>query len=271
MARRKGIDIWALALGIGLLLYPLWTFERARLLHWIVVIGIAAGVLVIVAIVRLSMRSPRSLPSPKPASTKTRSTHYFDGGVQKRPEAWSLGLLHQIEWRRFEELCAGYWRAKDWRAVTTGLGADGGVDIFLYRQGQYSDKALGVIQCKAWSRHLVGVGPVRELYGVKAAEDAPLAVFMTSGDYTEEAKAFAAGKHLGLITGEKLVQLLKQLPEPAGSRLLRNITAGDYTTPSCPHCGIKMARRRSYRRNQEFWGCRNYPRCKQTLHIAGQR
>jgi len=38
------------------------------------------------------------------------------------------------------------------------------------------------------------------------------------------------------------------------------------TALSCPNCSLKMISRRSTHEGRKFWGCPNYPRCKQTLH-----
>jgi restriction system protein len=71
------------------------------------------------------------------------------------------------------------------------------------------------------------------------AEQAPLGVFMTSGTLTQEAELFAQGKPLKLLTGKSLLELLKSLSEDSQQSLLSEISAGDYTTPSCPSCGTK--------------------------------
>lgn len=189
------------------------------------------------------------------------------------PDEWSLDLIKTLEWKRFEMLCAGYFEAKGYHPETTRIGADGGIDIILHRKSDPAGKIFGVVQCKAWGRVPVGIKPVRELFGVKAAEDAPLAVFITTSDYTKDAKAFAEGKHLQLITGTKLVELLRELPEPTSSELLHMVTMGDYKTPTCSHCDIKMVLQTSKKGNNpghQFWGCRNFPRCRQTLNMPSK-
>ncbi|MDP5239652.1 topoisomerase DNA-binding C4 zinc finger domain-containing protein [Uliginosibacterium sp. 31-16] len=40
-------------------------------------------------------------------------------------------------------------------------------------------------------------------------------------------------------------------------------TEGDWTTPTCGHCGIKMVAREG--KSGSFWGCRNFPRCRQRI------
>lgn len=66
-----------------------------------------------------------------------------------------------MEWRRFEELVAEYFRQRGDVAILNEFGADGGIDV------QVRVKATGgliAFQCKSW-RNLVRVKVVRELFG----------------------------------------------------------------------------------------------------------
>jgi len=183
---------------------------------------------------------------------------------------WSRELISSLEWKQFEVLCAEYFKEKGYITEVTKQGADGGIDVLLFKESYSTTKPFGIVQCKAWNSYRVGVKPVRELYGVMAAEKAPLAIFMTSGSYTKEAVEFSAGKHLKLLSGHSLLQLIQALPEDNQNTLLRKITAGDYTTPSCPSCGVKMTKRTSKKGKNignNFWGCINYPKCRNTLRF----
>jgi len=186
----------------------------------------------------------------------------------KEDPFWSLELINKLEWKRFEELCANYFSAKGYRAEVSRQGADGGIDIFLYKDSYSETAVFGIVQCKAWNTYKVGVKPVRELFGVMAAEKAPLGVFITSGVYTQEALNFSEDKPLKLLTGKSVLKLIESLPEDEQKSLLKHITSGDYTTPSCPSCGTKMIQRKTSKGKNignTFWGCANYPRCRNTL------
>ena len=187
-----------------------------------------------------------------------------------KPEEWSKELINALEWKRFEELCSEYFNAKGYKAKVTRQGADGGIDIHLFKESYSLTKAFGIVQCKAWNSYKVGVKPVRELYGVMSAEHAPLGVFVTSGSYTKEAEEFSKGKHLKLISGDSLLELIQALSKEKQQTLLRKITTGDYLTPSCPSCEIKMTQRTTKKGKNignKFWGCVNFPKCRNTLHI----
>lgn len=191
------------------------------------------------------------LPVPPPVYSQT-------------PAGWSLELIQNIEWKRFEDVCERYYALKGIRSSTTPLGADGGIDIRLF-QDDGSDLVTTVVQCKAWSDRLVGVKPVRELLGVKVHEKADKAFFMTSGGYTEEARAFALANGITLMGGDMLLMMFRRLPADLSSALLAFATAGDYRTPTCPSCGVRMTARKGKGEGRAFWGCVRYPRCRQTM------
>jgi restriction system protein len=118
-----------------------------------------------------------------------------------------------------------------------------------------------ILQCKAWNTYQVGVKPVRELLGVMAHNGVSKGIFLATGAFTREAVEFASASPIELVTGQDFLAKINELPADFKDELLREATKGDYLTPSCPSCGIKMVKRSGSR--GEFWGCQNYPRCRQ--------
>lgn len=195
-------------------------------------------------------------------------SHIYKPGSQQIRQ-WDINVLNVIEWKRFEIVCAEFFRMRGFVARETAIGADGGVDIRLYYPG--SDIPTVLVQCKAW--HVVrrvGVELVRALYGVVAAEGAEEGYFVTSADYTSDAIKFAevVGKKLTLFTGERLLGEIMKLPEEQQNRLLDIALAGDYKTPTCPQCDVKMVLRETQKGQnigKKFWGCSRFPKCKHRL------
>ncbi|SEA68473.1 restriction system protein [Desulfuromusa kysingii] len=190
----------------------------------------------------------------------------FAGVEESRPTEWSLVVLSRLEWKRFETVCSEYLKLLGHNATETKIGPDGGVDIVIHKDGQ--EKPVAIVQCKAWNTYKVGVKPVRELFGLMAAERVTTGMFITSGDFTSEAIDFAQGKRLRLIDGDKLLNGIKKLSADKQSQLLDIALEGDYTTPTCPRCGIKMKLRSAKKGSNsgnKFWGCVNYPKCRSTL------
>ncbi len=177
------------------------------------------------------------------------------------PREWSLPVLQSLEWKRFETVCAEYLRLIGLDPRETKIGADGGVDIWVYKPGR--ETPVFIVQCKAWKAYKVGVKPVRELLGVMTKEKVINGKFITSGEYTAEAVAFVEGEKLKLVTGKMLIDSILKLPAAKQKELLDIAVEGDYRTPTCPQCGVKMTLRQG--QGRDFWGCPKYPRCKQKL------
>lgn len=183
--------------------------------------------------------------------------------AKPRPTEWSLELIRDLEWKRFEDVCQQFYEKKGIRSDTTNLGPDGGIDIRLYQDD--SGRPTSIVQCKAWGERYVGVKPIRELLGVMTHEKIGKAFFMTSGSYSDEAKAVAQANRITLIDGNMLLMMIQRLPAPERESLLAFATQGDYATPTCPGCGIPMLAKKGTNGRPDFWGCQNYPRCRHTL------
>jgi restriction system protein len=157
---------------------------------------------------------------------------------------WTPELLKRLEWRRFEALCAAYFEA------------------------QGSPGAAALVQCRPWSAHGVGIKPVRVLHAAMASASVAEGVLLTSGKFTQEARAFAGKERISLIDGAELLAGIAALAPEKAFALLELATKGDFITPTCPSCDIKMVSRKSTAHGRTYWGCRNYPGCKQTFFEA---
>lgn len=121
--------------------------------------------------------------------------------------------LNGMSWQEFEKLVGEAFRLQGYHVTELGGdGPDGGIDLVL-RKGH--EKFL--VQCKQWKAFSVGVSVVRELYGVMAAQSAAGGFVVTSGRFTENAKAFAEGRNVKLIDGALLFGLLRQAKATAGT------------------------------------------------------
>ena len=176
-----------------------------------------------------------------------------------------LDFILALSWREFEELVAEAYRRHGYRVVENAHpGPDGGVDIRLRKDG-----ALHLVQCKNWRRRRIGVRVVREIYGVLAAENARQAVVVCSGDFTGDARRFAAGKPIRLVDDDALLTLVRGVrrvdgsvrrsPDPA----LLDRPADSQTV--CPRCGGRLVERTAKRgehAGRRFLGCETFPRCR---------
>lgn len=175
---------------------------------------------------------------------------------------WNIESLRSLEWKRFEILCAKYYEATGFKAVTIASGADGGIDVKLFKTDP--KLPIAIIQCKAWSK-AVGVKEIRELLGVMAHEKVMRGIFITNGAYTPDALAFGASNPIQLLDGNAFLQKIQALDSSAQERLKTFAFDGDYKTPTCASCGIKFLKKEGKRGS--FWGCPNYPRCHTTMPL----
>ena len=115
-----------------------------------------------------------------------------------------IASIRALSWREFEELVAEAFRREGYSVIqNTKAGADGGVDIRLRRNGE-----VFLVQCKNWNRNKVGVGVLREMYGVMIDAGAAGVIIVCSGHFTHDARAFAKEKPVRLVDGRTLVAMI---------------------------------------------------------------
>jgi restriction system protein len=171
-----------------------------------------------------------------------------------------------LTWQQFESLVAEGFRQRGFTVTEKGgAAADGGVDLILARGNERF-----LVQCKQWRAQQVPVTVVRELYGVMAAQHAAGGYVVTSGRFTQDARAFAEGRNIELIDGKTLQELLRQPNNATSAASIAPLTKQKNcgSTPACPRCQEPMVARvakRGASTGSEFWGCRRYPKCKATL------
>lgn len=181
-----------------------------------------------------------------------------------KPTEWSLDALNQLEWKGFEMLCVWYYEAMGFIVKTVPHGADGGIDATLYKDGMAAP--IAVVQCKAW-RSAVKVEPVRALGGVMHSKLVKRGVFCSlAGFIGKPVQTYAAEAGIQLLDGAGIVERIRTLDTNKQTRLLARAFEGDYQTPTCAACGIKMVERQG--RGGSFWGCSNYPKCRVTIARA---
>ncbi len=161
----------------------------------------------------------------------------------KRPPAttWSAQVFEDIEWRRFELLCAS-----------------------LFAQ-------TGLLQCKHWLGKPVGVEEMREFHRVLAAHEQERGTYAATSTFTEEARRFAMDNGISALDGQGLLDLISTRTPAQQEALLAIAYEGEYWRPTCARCGVKMVERSARGEGRPFWGCVHFPRCHFTLPIRAPR
>lgn len=172
-----------------------------------------------------------------------------------------LDSIRGLPWEQFEHLVGEAFRRQGYVVEEHGSSApDGGIDLVLRK-----DSRKKVVQCKRWQTRKVGVRFVRELYGVMTADGANEGIFVSSGDYTDDARAFADKKPIQLIDGNTLLKMIRTVQSA-----VQQPAAGE-SVPSCPKCArpmVKRSARSGPSAGQEFWGCSAFPQCRGTRPVS---
>ena len=231
--------------------------------------------------------SSRNAPQPRPSADTARREHLpraiaarlvragrLDGDApapaaaqpRRDPpaavrERWSRDVFELVEWRRFEAVVEALFAQAGFATRSQPHGSDGGVDIWLYSTHHAdADAPVSIVQCKQWMRWKVGVKEVRALRGVMAQHGIARGQFVTTSDFTADAREFAAGNGIGLHDLDGLLALIATRTREQQAELLDVAFAGEWWRPTCASCGIKLVERTARQSGRPFWGCENHAR-----------
>lgn len=181
-------------------------------------------------------------------------------------EQSGIESIRSLSWKEFEELVAEAYRRQGYAVKeNTHAGPDGGIDVILEKGGE-----LILVQCKQWKSYKVGVSVVREMLGLMTAHRASGGIVVTCGQFTQEARKFAAGNGVEMVEGTELVELIRGVqkhPLP-----ISRVDSPQPAVKACPQCDEELVLRtakRGQHAGTKFWGCSGYPRCKYTEDYQG--
>ena len=195
-------------------------------------------------------------------------------------EVGAHDAVKSMSWQEFEMLVGEAYRQQGFIVRETAVGADGGVDLELRKDGE-----LHLVQCKKWRATKVGVAIVREMFGAMAAAGATGAYVVTSGVFTKEAQRFAGGRNITLVDGDALQRLIGNAQDSKKSQVGRELPnsrsegvhdrqeptiAETDAVPQCPTCDgpmVKRVARRGANAGRAFWGCADFPKCCGTRNL----
>ncbi|MCE7984938.1 MAG: restriction endonuclease [Caldilinea sp. CFX5] len=186
--------LWLMTYGwlaYRLFVYGLWIGWVANL--FLAVITISLGVLVVLGWRRVGWQWLRG----------------WRQGSKWR--ALSLAAMYRLEPSAFEDYVAyRIFARQGYQVLNTPDTKDGGIDVLI--TDEYGRQA--VVQCKRY-KGTVGSATVRELYGTMIHTGADRAYLATTAEISNDARAWAEGKPIILLDGQRLEQLARATP---GSR-----------------------------------------------------
>ncbi|MBI4191637.1 MAG: restriction endonuclease [Betaproteobacteria bacterium] len=115
----------------------------------------------------------------------------------------ALGKLRALPWENFSAVISEAFRRDGYSVAEI---ANGAVDLELRRNNRVS-----IVSCRRWKVAQTGVGPLRELYEAKRARDAQECIYVAAGDFSANARAFAAEKTIKLLSDTELARLVARV------------------------------------------------------------
>jgi restriction system protein len=114
--------------------------------------------------------------------------------------AATLERLRGLSWDAFSDALAEAFRRDGYAVNRLGIA---GADLELTKSGRVS-----LVGCKRWKVARAGVEPLRELDAARQAREAQQCIYVSAGEFTDNARAFAAEKNIRLVQGAELATLL---------------------------------------------------------------
>ncbi len=117
--------------------------------------------------------------------------------------AETLEALRAMSWEEFSKSMENAFRRDGY---TVARFAGPGADLELTKGNRVS-----LVACKRWKVARAGIEPLRELYAARRESDAHEGLYVTAGELSDNARAFAAEKGIRLVEGADLVKLLRRV------------------------------------------------------------
>ncbi len=178
------------------------------------------------------------------------------------------GGLGNMSWQQFEFMVSEAFRRRGYSVAEKGRGGTVGVfDLVLKKQGE-----TFLVHCKQWRAIKVGMRAVHELHEAMTARGAKGGFAVTSGVFTDEARAFAKARNIELMDGKVLRGLVRRVRQPARVSLRDPLSVLTTGAPFCPECQGRMMKRRSRHGEhggKEFWRCLRHPDCTGKRRLPG--
>ena len=154
----------------------------------------------------------------------------------------------------FENLLAVYFKEMGYKVKTTPASNDYGADLVLHK-----DNKCVIVQAKRY-KNKVGISAIQQIAAAKAYYKADRTIVVTNSYYTKQAVNLAKKCDVQLIDRDELIKIMATVNGNEKVRKVKNVEE-----IICNKCGAMMVKKKG--KYGEFWGCSNYPKCKNTIKI----
>jgi restriction system protein len=115
--------------------------------------------------------------------------------------AAGLERLRAMSWDEFSHALEQAYGRQGWQVSRLGGGQ---ADFELVQAWRKT-----LVGCKRWKATRTGIEPLRELEAARRAREAQECIYVSAGEITEQALAFAAERNIRLLHGAELAKLLR--------------------------------------------------------------
>jgi restriction system protein len=238
---------------------------RQFFLNFMVIIGgiflLTVAVAVIIAIVRRHHATvdERSLIFPKPDKLEVDSDISKSDSVNSTVNL--VDQLRSIDWFQFEGIVALTYKKLGYSVnLRGGANPDGGIDLVIEKEGRQK-----AVQCKHWKTWNVGVKTVREFLGALTDAKISSGIFVTLGEYTNEAKLLANKHQIETLNESQLAKMLESVDAKSDPEILALLNDKRKRCPKCEQEMVLKTARKGLSSGKQFWGCSAFPKCRFTM------
>lgn len=175
---------------------------------------------------------------------------------QKRQELKASGIrdVDTMDGFQFEHYLVELFKSHNYSVKKTPNTNDFGADLLLKKDGKKI-----VVQAKRYKGN-IGIKAVQEIIGAKSYYKAQGAWVVTNSKYTKSAIELARKSNVRLIDRYGLMKLQGKTNKVNPSKIKKEIKPKEKI--NCNKCGAAMLLRNG--KKGVFYGCNNFPQCKNT-------
>ena len=127
------------------------------------------------------------------------------------------------------------------------------------------------VQYRHWREYEVDVAVIEEFHAAMESESIPHGIIITTGLFTQDALDYSYGKHMLLINGVDLSQMVSALSDSnddsavTEAQIEEAVEEMPELEPLCPICSQEMIKRTAKKgknAGNTFWGCSQFPNCR---------
>lgn len=187
----------------------------------------------------------------------------------------AFDYLKELDDSEFDKLISMLFKQRGYSVSAKEQNNNDSVDVVLKMNSETT-----FVQYKHWREYQVDVAVIEEFYAVMESESIPHGIVITTGLFTQDALDYSHGKHLLLINGVDLSQMIgvlsasnddsandeaqiddEQIDDEQIDNLIDEMPELEPLCPICSREMIKRTAKKGKNAGNTFWGCSQFPNC----------